>query len=109
MSVFWVELRSNDEQASSPRSALSATPQAADFDRQGCGLRWPDGNEREVRQHVPTPAPLRIDFCIVLTFFKIDWSNAPVYLAAWTAQLSTQASGHPLPVARYARGAVCPA
>jgi hypothetical protein len=44
---------------------------------------------REVRQHVPNPAPLHIDFFIVLTFFKIDWSNAPVSLAAWTAQLST--------------------
>ena len=37
----------------------------------------------------PEPRPLRIDFCIVLTFSKIDWSKAFVSLAAWTAQLST--------------------
>ena len=88
--------------------ALSAARLAATNKRQRHGLRWPDCTMREVRQHVPNPAPLRIDFCIVLTFFKIDWSNAPVSLAAWTAQLSTQASGHPLPVSGYAWGrSVC--
>ena len=35
---------------------------------------------------------------------KIDWSSEPVSVATWTAQLSTQANGHPLPVPSYARG-----
>ena len=35
---------------------------------------------------------------------KIDWSSEPMSVATWTAQLSTQANGHPLPVSSYARG-----
>ena len=34
---------------------------------------------------------------------KIDWSSEPVSVATWTAQLSTKASGHSLPVSSYAR------
>jgi len=35
----------------------------------------------------------------VFTNIKIDWPSEAVSVATWTAQLSTQASGHPLPVA----------
>ena len=55
----------------------------------------------------PDPRPLRIDFCIVLTDFKIDWSiigvsggvdGAAVHLSQWTPVASCSL---------YA-GAVCP-
>ena len=55
----------------------------------------------------PEARPLRSGFCIGLTDFKVDWSKVPVSVATWIAQLYTKATGHPLPVARYARGAVC--
>ena len=51
--------------------ALSAARLAADFDRQGCGLRWPDGNEREVRLHVPKPAPCALTFDKCLPFSRL--------------------------------------
>ena len=51
--------------------ALSAVPQATDFDRQGYGLRWPDGNEREVRLHVPKPAPCAVTFDKCLPFSRL--------------------------------------
>ena len=50
--------------------ALSAARLAADFDRQSCGLRWPERTEREVRSTSQSP-PLRIDFCIMLTFSRL--------------------------------------
>ena len=40
----------------------------------------------------------------MFTNIKIDWSIDAVSLATWTAQLSTKANGHPLPVPSYARG-----
>ena len=39
----------------------------------------------------------------MFTNIKIDWSIDAVSLATWTAQLSTKASGHPLPASGCAR------
>ncbi|SEA18545.1 hypothetical protein SAMN05660648_02263 [Selenomonas ruminantium] len=83
--------------------ALIAAPLAATNDRQGCGLRWPDCNEREVRPHVPKPSPYALPFVSCLPFSRLT-GQLQVSVATWTAQLSTKAAGHPLPVARCARG-----
>ena len=93
--------------------ALSAAPQTTDFDRQGYGLRWPDGNEREVRLHVPKPAPCALTFDKCLPFSRLT-GQLQVSVATCTGKtgtrmrtrliLYTKATGHPLPVARYARG-----
>ena len=86
--------------------ALSAAHLAADFDRQSCGLRMPSSNAREVRPHVPPQSPpCALTFEKYLPMSRLTSQvSFPVSLATWTAQLSTKASGHPLPVACCARG-----
>ena len=93
--------------------ALSAARLADDFDRQGHGLRMPDCDEREVRPHVPKPALCAFAFDKCLPFSRLT-GQLQVSVATCTGKpgtrmrarliLYTQATGHPLPVARCARG-----
>ncbi|WP_143555529.1 hypothetical protein [Selenomonas ruminantium] len=83
--------------------ARSAARLADDFDRQGHGLRMPDCDEREVRPHVPQPSPYALPFVSCLPFSRLA-GQLQVSVATWTAQLSTKAAGHPLPVSACVRG-----
>ena len=95
-------IRTYDEQACNSLSALSAVRRFAENYRQRHDLRMTDCTAREVPGTSRQPSVLSLEFC--LTGIRIDWSSASVSVATWTAQLSTQANGHPLPVARCVRG-----
>ena len=72
-------------------------------ERQGHGLRMPSSNEREVRSTSRPTSPSALTFEKGLPISKLT-GQLQVSVATWTAQLYTQASGHPLPVSGCARG-----